>query len=61
MAVVAVLTAVATKAVVAIVVELSPAVTVGAFGVPVNIGEAIFAFRSNADCVAVVVAKLLKS
>jgi len=49
----AVLTALATNAVVATLVVLSPAVGVGARGVPVNVGLASGAFKSNAVWVAV--------
>ena len=44
-------TAVVTNAVVANCVLLSPAVAVGADGVPVNVGPAIFAFRFIWSCI----------
>ena len=44
-----VLTALVTKAVVASCVVLVPAVAVGAKGVPVKVGEAIFAFKFKAS------------
>ena len=50
-----------TKAVVAIWVVLVPAVAVGATGVPVNVGELLFAFKFNAVVASVVVTKELKS
>ena len=59
---VAVLTAVVTKAVVAIAVELSPAVAVGAKGVPVSVGETIFAFNAmSVTLVAISVALVAMS
>ena len=44
-----------TKAVVAICVVLVPSAGVGAVGIPVKVGDARFAFKSNAVCVAVVI------
>ena len=44
-----------TNAVVAICVLLVPSAGVGAVGIPVKVGDAKFAFKSNADCVAVLI------
>ena len=44
-----------TKAVVAICVVVVPSAGVGAVGIPVKAGDAKFAFKSNAVCVAVLI------
>jgi len=44
-----------TKAAVAISVPLAASIGVGAFGLPVKVGEAKFAFKFNAFCVAVLI------